>query len=113
MLSLSFYLFKKEYDLNSEEAIRRYRVFKSNLNFIREQNKKGLTYTLGVNHLADFTFEELNISLLSILISEFKFLVSNVLGTNILYSSMNSLTMISLAIATSTNPVGKPVNEAG
>lgn len=41
------YLYKKTYDLNSEEAIRRYQIFKRNIENIRAKNLKGHSYRLG------------------------------------------------------------------
>jgi C1A family cysteine protease len=52
------YLFKKEYDLNNEEGVRRYKIFKNNLEYIKQENKKGHSYTLGFTHLTDMTEEE-------------------------------------------------------
>lgn len=52
------YLYKKTYDLNSEEAIRRYQIFKKNMEYIRAENQKGHSYTLGYTHLVDMTLEE-------------------------------------------------------
>ncbi len=52
------FLFKKKYDLNSEEGLMRYKIFKSNLRFIQETNSKNLTYKLGLNDFADLTDEE-------------------------------------------------------
>lgn len=52
------YLFQKPYDLNSELALQKYKVFKANLKFINETNAKNLGYTLGLGPFTDLTFEE-------------------------------------------------------
>lgn len=52
------YLFEKPYDLNSEEALNRYKIFKKNVKYIDESNSKNLEYTLGINFFADLTNEE-------------------------------------------------------
>jgi hypothetical protein len=50
---------EKTYDLNSEEGIKRYRIFKQSLKTIKEHNsKEGVTYQLGVTPQADMTEEE-------------------------------------------------------
>jgi C1A family cysteine protease len=52
------YVFKKDYQLNSDEAIRRYRIFKENINRINEVNSKKLSYKFGINQFCDLTSEE-------------------------------------------------------
>jgi hypothetical protein len=52
------FLFEKEYDLNSEEGIRKYRVFKENLKEIKEINSKGYSYKAGLGPYSDLTKEE-------------------------------------------------------
>jgi len=52
------YVYKKNYNLNSEEGIYKYRVFKQNLKIIKETNEKNLSYKLGVNQFADLTNQE-------------------------------------------------------
>ncbi|KAL9314620.1 hypothetical protein ACSQ67_020072 [Phaseolus vulgaris] len=49
--------FRKTYR-NEEEMKQRYDIFSQNLRFIRSINKKRLSYTLAVNHFADWTWEE-------------------------------------------------------
>jgi hypothetical protein len=51
-------VFEKPYNLNSEAAIAKYRVFKKNLSMIKEHNASGKTWTLEVNFFADMTKEE-------------------------------------------------------
>jgi hypothetical protein len=51
-------LFNKQYDLNTEEGLYRYRVFKENLKWIKEENQKGHEYELGINQFSDLTLEE-------------------------------------------------------
>ena len=52
------FLYQKKYDLNSEEGLKRYNIFKTNLKYIQETNSKNLSYKLGLNHFADLTDEE-------------------------------------------------------
>jgi len=53
------YLFKRSYDLDSEEGIMRYKNFKNALKTIKEVNESGKkSYTLGITQFADLTFEE-------------------------------------------------------
>ncbi|KAF7837943.1 thiol protease aleurain-like [Senna tora] len=47
----------KQYD-TVEEMKLRFQIFSQNLELIRSTNRKGLPYTLGVNHFADWTWEE-------------------------------------------------------
>lgn len=58
MFKVFHFLFKKEYDLNSEEGITRYRIFKKTLSFIEETNAKNLSYTLRLNDFSDLSDEE-------------------------------------------------------
>jgi C1A family cysteine protease len=51
-------VFKKEYSLDSEEGVRRYEAFKSNLKTIKETNAQNLPYKLGINKFADLTSQE-------------------------------------------------------
>ncbi len=52
------FLFKKEYNLNSEEGILRYRAFKDNLKQIKEVNDRNLSYKFGIGPYSDMTDEE-------------------------------------------------------
>ncbi len=52
------FLYNKKYDINSQEGIKRYGIFKSNIKFIKETNAKNLSYKLGVNKFADMTVKE-------------------------------------------------------
>jgi C1A family cysteine protease len=54
------YVFEKPYDLNSEVALAKYRVFKNNLKLIKEHNAKKLSWTLEINSFADMSEEEMN-----------------------------------------------------
>ena len=47
----------KRYD-TVDEMKRRFKIFTDNLKLIKSTNKRGLSYTLGVNHFADWTWEE-------------------------------------------------------
>lgn len=49
---------------NSKEEQTRLNIFRHNIRFIHSTNRKGLTYTLGVNHLADKTDEELSVRII-------------------------------------------------
>jgi C1A family cysteine protease len=58
MFKVFHFLFEKKYELNSEEAIKRYKIFKSNMKIIEETNAKNLKYKFGVNQFTDLTPEE-------------------------------------------------------
>jgi C1A family cysteine protease len=58
MFKVFHFLYEKKYELNSEEAIRKYKVFKSNLKVIEEVNSKNLSYKFGINQFTDLTPEE-------------------------------------------------------
>src|SRR5574343_182617 len=51
-------LFKKEYALDTNEAKSRFKIFKDNLKFIRENNSKNNGLVLGLNQFSDLTNEE-------------------------------------------------------
>lgn len=52
------YLFNKAYDINSEEGLKRYKIFKQTLEYIKETNAKNLGFTVGINNFADITIDE-------------------------------------------------------
>ena len=52
------FLFNKKYSLNTEEAIKRYQIFKTNLNHIKEQNEKSSYIKYGINRFFDQTVDE-------------------------------------------------------
>ncbi|KAL0288280.1 UNVERIFIED_CONTAM: Thiol protease aleurain [Sesamum calycinum] len=57
--ALSFARFAHRYGKryeNAEEIQRRFQVFSENLKMIRSHNKKGLSYTMGVNEFSDMTW---------------------------------------------------------
>jgi len=55
------FIFTKEYSYASEEAKLRYKIFKENLQKIKEFNaKEGNTYKAGLNQFSDMTNEEFN-----------------------------------------------------
>nr|BAF81994.1 cysteine proteinase [Platycodon grandiflorus] len=59
--SLAFARFAHRYGKSyetAEEMKRRFSIFVDSLKMIRSHNKKGLSYTLGVNEFADLTWEE-------------------------------------------------------
>ncbi|XP_031267922.1 thiol protease aleurain-like [Pistacia vera] len=49
--------FEKKYETVQEMKLR-FQIFSDNLDLIRSTNRKGLSYKLGVNHFADWTWEE-------------------------------------------------------
>ncbi|KAF1867807.1 hypothetical protein Lal_00050241 [Lupinus albus] len=49
--------YEKRYE-SSDEMKQRFQIFSDNLKRIRSTNKKGLSYTLGVNRFSDWTWEE-------------------------------------------------------
>jgi hypothetical protein len=51
-------IFSKEYDLNTELGLKRYKAFKDNLKFIKAENAKNKEYELGLNQFSDLTNEE-------------------------------------------------------
>jgi C1A family cysteine protease len=52
------FLFKKDYDLNSELGLKRYKAFKQSLKIIKETNAKNLSYKYGFTKFTDMTDEE-------------------------------------------------------
>jgi hypothetical protein len=51
-------VYRKQYDLDSVEGVRRYKIFKENMKYIQEENSKGHSYTLGITPFTDMTNEE-------------------------------------------------------
>ncbi|GFP79473.1 cysteine proteinase 3 [Phtheirospermum japonicum] len=59
--ALSFARFAQRYGKsyeNAEEIQRRFQIFSENLKMIRSHNRKGLSYTMGVNAFTDMTWDE-------------------------------------------------------
>lgn len=52
----------REYSLEKEKQ-KRLDIFRHNFRFIHSKNRQGLTYRLAVNHLADKTDEEREVSI--------------------------------------------------
>jgi hypothetical protein len=52
------FLYQKPYDLNTEEALQRYRAFKENLKEIKNVNSQNLPYKFGIGPFSDMTDEE-------------------------------------------------------
>jgi len=52
------FIFEKAYSLNTEEGVRRYKIFKTNVQQIKEHNAKNLSWQMGVNQFTDLTDEE-------------------------------------------------------
>lgn len=51
-------LFEKKYDLNTEEGLKRYKIFKQNLKFIENFNTERKSFRLGITPFTDMTNEE-------------------------------------------------------
>ncbi|KAL0346760.1 UNVERIFIED_CONTAM: Cysteine proteinase 3 [Sesamum calycinum] len=59
--ALSFARFAHKYGKryeSAEEIRRRFEIFSENLRMIRSHNKKGLSYTMGINEFTDMTWDE-------------------------------------------------------
>lgn len=52
------FAYARAYALDSEEGLARYKIFKDNLKYIKEENSKNLSYKLGFGPFTDHTFEE-------------------------------------------------------
>merc|ERR1712032_690327 len=52
------YLYKKNYELNSQEALSRYRIFKINNEWIKNENEKLGKKIYGITEFSDLTHEE-------------------------------------------------------
>ena len=70
MFKFWHYAMRRPYDINSEIALAKYKVFKSNIKFIEETNKQNLGYTLGLGPFTDMTFEEFSKAYLSYKVNE-------------------------------------------
>jgi len=51
-------VYERQYDLNSEEALKRYKNFKANLEYIKKRNSENLSFKLGFNDFSDLSPEE-------------------------------------------------------
>jgi C1A family cysteine protease len=51
-------IFNKNYNLDTEIGLQKYKVFKDNLKFIKDENSKGHEYQLGLNQFSDLTNDE-------------------------------------------------------
>lgn len=56
------YAVNRQYDLNSEFAINRYKVFKQNMKFINQHNNKNFSYKYGLGPFTDLTNEEFKLN---------------------------------------------------
>ena len=55
----------KEYDLNSDEGVRRYKNFRANYKQVVEHNeRKDVCFTMAINQFSDMTFEEFSQTML-------------------------------------------------
>lgn len=52
------YAMQRSYDLNSEVALQKYKIFKSNLKLIKEHNNRQSDYKLGLGPFTDISWEE-------------------------------------------------------
>ena len=52
-------LYRPSYEINTEEGINKYKVFKANLKAIEEHNSKNLSWQAGINNYSDMTTSEL------------------------------------------------------
>jgi len=57
-LKFGIFLYNKVYDYNTEEGLKKFRVFKANVEKIKENNKVNTSFQEGINHLTDLTHEE-------------------------------------------------------
>jgi len=53
------FIFKKDYDYNTEKGINKYKTFKKNVEEIKQHNASGSSYRMGLNHLSDMTNDEI------------------------------------------------------
>jgi C1A family cysteine protease len=51
-------LYEKSYTMDTKEAITRFTNFKANLQYIKKENAKNLSYSLGLNQFSDMSNEE-------------------------------------------------------
>lgn len=65
MFKLWHYAFNRDYDINSEIGLQKYKIFKDNVKFIKEENAKNLGYTLGLGPFTDRTFEDVEKNILT------------------------------------------------
>ena len=54
------YALNKPYDINSQQGIKRYKIFESNVNMIKQHNTKDSSYKLGLGPFTDMTTQEIN-----------------------------------------------------
>jgi C1A family cysteine protease len=52
------FLFKKDYEINSDLGLQKYKAFKANSKLIKEVNSKNLSYKYGYNEFTDLSDEE-------------------------------------------------------
>jgi len=58
MFKAFHHLHEKEYSLNSQESLNRYRIFKTNVEWCKEENRKLGKTIYGITQFADMTHEE-------------------------------------------------------
>jgi hypothetical protein len=54
------FIYNKDYDFNTEAGIQKYRVFKANLNLMKEHNASKSSWKMGINHLSDMKDDEIS-----------------------------------------------------
>lgn len=59
------FAFQKEYDINSELGLQKYKTFKANMKFIKSENEGQSKYKLGLGPFSDLSFEEFEASYLT------------------------------------------------
>jgi len=52
------FIFQKEYSIDTQEALKRYKIFKETLQTIKAHNALNLPYTMGLNQFSDMTNQE-------------------------------------------------------
>lgn len=52
------HLYEKKYDLNTQEGLKRYKIFKDTLKYIKQVNSEQDSYQLGITQFTDLTNEE-------------------------------------------------------
>merc|ERR1712032_879472 len=79
----------KDYELESEEAKKRFQNFKENFELIKNHNKNNHSFKLGLNHFADYTLSEFHENFLKKNTLHFKKLEENKAKNKIRPSIMN------------------------
>lgn len=59
------YAYKRNYDINSELGLKKYKAFKENIKFIKSENERQTDYKLGLGPFTDLTWEEFESTMLT------------------------------------------------